>query len=134
MISSTFVSIYSSKPKIKSTRMGKFHHSKKHHGDKKKSSSSRTKYDLTQSGRKKLSEDFLYTQNHKSIWNFFSNFLEERFAEEDLSEILDEDEVTRIKTAPTIPQMQGESWTEDKHLRPSPTQRERHSTSIESRS
>ena len=85
--------------------MGKFHHSKKHHGDKKKSSSSRPKYDLMQSGRKKLLEDFLYTQNHKSIWNFFSNFLDERFAEEDLSEILDEDEITRIKTAPTIPPM-----------------------------
>jgi hypothetical protein len=85
--------------------MGKFHHSKKHYGDKKKSSSSRPKYDLTQSGRKKLPEDFLYTQNHKSIWNFFSNFLDERFAEEDLREILDEDEVRRIKTAPTIPPM-----------------------------
>ncbi len=60
---------------------------------------------MTQSGRKKLPEDFLHTQNHKSIWNFFSNFLDERFAEEDLSEILDEDEVTRIKTAPTISQM-----------------------------
>ena len=85
--------------------MGKFHHSKKHHGDKKKSSSSRPKYDLTQAGRRKLPEDFLYTQNHKSIWNSFSNFLDENFAEEDLSEILDEDEVTRIKTAPVIPPM-----------------------------
>ena len=85
--------------------MGKFHHSKKHHGDKKKSSSSRPKYDLTQAGRRKLPEDFLYTQNHKSIWNSFSNFLDEKFAEEDLSEILDEDEVTRIKTAPVIPPM-----------------------------
>ena len=85
--------------------MGKFHHSKKHHGDKKKSSSSSPKFDLTRSGRKKLPEDFLYTQDHKSIWNSFSNFLDERFAEEDLSEILDEDEVTRIKTAPTIPPM-----------------------------
>ncbi len=84
---------------------GKFHHSKKHHGDKKISSSSRLKYDLTQAGRKKLREDFLYTQNHKSIWNSFSNFLDEKFAEEDLSEILDEDEVTRIKTAPVIPPM-----------------------------
>ena len=82
MISSTFVSIYFSKPKIKSTRMGKFHHSKKHHGDKKKSFSSRLKYDLTQAGRRKLPEDFLYTQNHKSIWNSFSNFLDEKFAEE----------------------------------------------------
>jgi hypothetical protein len=85
--------------------MGKFHHSKKHHGDKKKSSSSRLKYDLTQAGRRKLPEDSLYTQNHKSIWNFFSNFLDEKFAEEDLSEILDEEEVTRIKTAPAIPPM-----------------------------
>jgi hypothetical protein len=59
--------------------MGKFHHSKKHHGDKKKSSSSRLKYDLTQAGRRKLPEDFLYTQNHKSIWNSFSNFLDEKF-------------------------------------------------------
>jgi hypothetical protein len=86
--------------------MGKFHHSKKHHGDKKKSSSSRPRYDLTQAGRKKLPEDFLYyTQKHKSIWNFFSNFLDERFAEEDLSEFLNEDEVTRIKTTSTIPPM-----------------------------
>ena len=85
--------------------MGKFYHSKKNHGDKKKSSSSRPKYDLTQSGRKKLPEDFLYTQSHKSIWNSLGNFLDERFAEEDLSEILDEDEVTRIKTAPPIPPM-----------------------------
>ena len=68
--------------------MGKFHHSKKHNGDKKKSSSSRLQYDLTQAGRRKLPEDFLYTQNHKSIWNSFSNFLDEKFAEEDLSEIL----------------------------------------------
>ena len=105
MIFSTFVSIYSSKPKFKIKTMGKFHHSKKHHGDKKKSSSSRPKYDLTQAGRRKLPEDFLYTQNHKSIWNSFSNFLDEKFAEEDLSEILDEDEVTRIKTAPVIPPM-----------------------------
>ena len=86
--------------KFKIKTMGKFHHSKKHHGDKKKSSSSRLKFDLTQSGRRKLPEDFLYTQNHKSIWNSFSNFLDEKFAEEDLSEILDEDEVARIKTAP----------------------------------
>ena len=85
--------------------MGKFHHSKKHHGDKKKSSSSKLQYDLTQAGRRKLPEDFLYTQNHKSIWNSFSNFLDEKFAEEDLSEILDEDEVTIIKTAPAIPPM-----------------------------
>jgi hypothetical protein len=101
--------------------MRKFHHSKKNHRDKKKKSSSRPKYDLTQSGRKKLPEDFLYyTQSHKSIWNSFSNFLDERFAEEDLSEILDEDEVTRIKTAPAIlpmlqfePQIPGEVESEE---------------------
>ena len=85
--------------------MGKFHHFMKNHGDKKKSSSSRPKYDLTQSGRKKLPEDFLFAQSHKSIWNSFSNFLDERFAEEDFSEILDEDDVIRIKTAPAIPPM-----------------------------
>ena len=52
--------------------MGKFYHSKKHHGDKKKSSSSRLKYNLTQAGRRKLPEDFLYTQNHKSILSAIS--------------------------------------------------------------
>ena len=126
--------------------MGKFHHSKKHHGDKKKSSSSRPKYDLTQAGRRKLPEDFLYTQNHKSIWNSFSNFLDEKFAEEDLSEILDEDEVTRTKTAPVIPpilqfepQTPGEESrsgrdSEDNRSQTSLTQGERHSTSTELRS
>ena len=130
--------------------MGKFHHSKKHHGDKKKSSSSRPKYDLTQAGRRKLPEDFLYTQNHKSIWNSFSNFLDEKFAEEDLSEILDEDEVTRIKTAPVIPPMlqfvpqnPGEEESEEEssgrgsegnHSQTSLTQGKKHSTSTELRS
>ena len=127
--------------------MGRFHHSKKHHGDKKKSSSSRLKYDLTQAGRRKLPEDFLYTQNHKSIWNSFSNFLDEKFAEEDLSEILDEDEVTRIKTVPAIPPMlqfepqkrQERSnrkspsgrGREDTHSQTGLTQEERHSISTE---
>ena len=32
-------------------------------------------------------------------------FLDERFAEEDLSEILDTDEIARIKTPPIIPAM-----------------------------
>jgi hypothetical protein len=130
--------------KFKSTRMEKFHQTKKHHGDKKKSSSSRPKYDLTQSGRKKLPEDFLYTQNHKSIWNFFSKFLDKKFAEEDLSEILDEDEVARIKTAPTIPPMlqfqpqtPGEVESEEaKRTRTRgqslATQEEKHSISMES--
>jgi hypothetical protein len=55
------------------------------------------------SGRKKLPEDFVYTQYHKSIWNSFCNFFDERLAEEDLSEMLDEDEITRIKTPPPYP-------------------------------
>ena len=105
--------------------MGKFHHSKKHHGDKKKSSSSRLKYDLTQAGRRKLPEDFLYTQNHKSIWNSFSNFLDEKFAEEDLSEILDEDEVTRIKSSHKLQ----ERLNRKSHT--SLTQEERHRISTE---
>ena len=50
-----------------------------------------------------MPEDFLYTQNHKNIWNNFCNFLDERFAEEDLSNTLDEEEITRIKTPPQIP-------------------------------
>ena len=37
-----------------------------------------------------------------SIWILFCNFVDERLAEEDLGEIPDEDEVTRIKTTPTI--------------------------------
>ena len=83
--------------------MGKYHHSKKSHGAEKGRSSSKQKYDLNSSGRKKLPEDFLYTQNHKNIWNNFCNFLDKRFAEEDLSDILDEEEITRIKTPPQIP-------------------------------
>jgi len=85
--------------------MGKFHHSKKAHSAERGRSSSKQKFDVLKSGRKKLPEDFVYTQYHKSIWNSFCNFFDERLAEEDLGEILDEDEVTRIKTAPTIPAM-----------------------------
>ena len=82
--------------------MGKYHHSKKAHGDTRKRNSSQ-KYNLAKAGREKLPENFVYTQSHKNIWNSFCNFMDERFAEEDLSEILDEDEITRIKTPPTIP-------------------------------
>jgi hypothetical protein len=57
--------------------MGRFHHSKKAH--------------------------FVYTQKHKNIWNSFCNFLDERFAEEDLSEIQDAEEISRLKIPPTIP-------------------------------
>ena len=47
----------------------------------------------------------MYTQYHKSIWNSFCNFFDERLADEDPGDILDENEVTRIKTVPTIPPM-----------------------------
>ena len=85
--------------------MGKFHHSKKAHSADRGKNSSKQKYDVLKSGRKKLPDDFVYTQYHKSIWNSFCNFFDERLAEEDLGEILDEEEVKRIKTAPTIPPM-----------------------------
>ena len=84
--------------------MGKFHHTKKaREAERSSRSSSKTKYDALKSGRKKLPEDFVYTQYHKSIWNSFCNFFDERLAEEDLSEILDEDEIIRIKTPPPYP-------------------------------
>ena len=55
-------------------------------------------------GNKKLDDDFVYThQKHKHIWNSFCKFLlDERFTEEDLSEILDADEITRLKIPPAI--------------------------------
>ena len=57
--------------------------------------STKQKFDLVlKSGGKKLPEDFVNTQYHKSIWNAFCNFFDEGLAEEDLSEILDEDEIT----------------------------------------
>ena len=45
----------------------------------------------------------VWAQKHKNIWNSFCNFLDERFAEEDLSEILDAEEISRLKIPPTIP-------------------------------
>jgi len=66
--------------------MGKFHHAKKaREAERSNRTSSKTKYDALKSGRKKLPEDFVYTQYHKSIWNSFCNFFDERLAEEDLS-------------------------------------------------
>ena len=50
--------------------MGKFHHSKKAQSADKGRGSSKTKYDKLSSGRKKLPEDFVYTQHHKGIWKF----------------------------------------------------------------
>ena len=58
---------------------------------------------ISKTGNKKLDDDFVYTQKHKNIWNSFCNFLDERFAEEDLSEFLDADEVARLKILPAIP-------------------------------
>ena len=50
-------------------------------------------------------EDLLYAAKDKNIWTAFCNFFDDRLAAEDLGDILDENEVTRIKTAPTIPPM-----------------------------
>ena len=48
------------------------------------------KFAIGKIGNKKLEDDFVYTEKHnKNICNSFCNFLDERFAEEDLSEILD---------------------------------------------
>ena len=47
----------------------------------------------------------MYATKHKNIWTAFCNFFDERLAAEDLGDILDENEVTRIKTEPTIPPM-----------------------------
>ena len=82
--------------------MGRFHHSKKAHSEAGKDKRT-NKFTIGKTGNKKLNEDFVYTQKHKNIWNSFCNFLDERFAEEDLSEILDAEEITRLKIPPTIP-------------------------------
>ena len=76
--------------------MGRFHHSKKAHseGNGKKNS----KFTISKTGNKMLEDDCVYTQKHKNIWSSFCNFLDERFAEEDLSEILDAEEISRLKT------------------------------------
>ena len=59
------------------------------------------KFAIGKTGIKKLEDDFVYTQKHKNIWNSFCNFLDERFAEEDLSEILDAEEIARLKISTT---------------------------------
>ena len=81
--------------------MGRFHHSKKAHSEGKEKR--KNKFTIGKTGNKKLEDDFVYTQKHKNIWNSFCNFLDERFAEEDLSEILDAEEIARLKIPPTIP-------------------------------
>ena len=80
--------------------MGLFHHSKKAHSEGKEKR--KNKFTIGKKGNKKLEDDFVYTQKHKNIWNSFCNFLDERFAEEDLSEILDAEEISRLKIPPTI--------------------------------
>ena len=82
--------------------MGRFHHSKKAHSEGRKKKNN--KFAAGKTGNKKLDEDFVYTQKHKNnIWNSFCNFLDEKFAEEDLSEILDAEEISRFKIPPAIP-------------------------------
>jgi hypothetical protein len=82
--------------------MGRFHHSKKAHSEGK--GKKNNKFTISKTGNKKLVDDFVYTQKHKNIWNCFCNFLDERFAnKEDQSEILDAEEISRLKTPPTIP-------------------------------
>ena len=83
--------------------MGRFHHSKKAHSEGKEKR--KNKSTIGKTGNKKLEDDFVYTQKHKNIWNSFCNFLDERFAEEDLSEILDAEEISRLKIPPTIPEL-----------------------------
>jgi hypothetical protein len=78
--------------------MRRFHHSKKAHSEGKGKKNNR--FTISKTGNKKLDEDFVYTQKHKNIWN---SFLDEKFAEVDLSEILDAEEISRLKNPPTIP-------------------------------
>ncbi len=86
--------------------MGRNHQSKKANSRERGRSSSNSRNDSSKSGRRnKLPEDFLYAAKDKNIWTAFCNFFDERLAAEDLGDILDENEVTRIKTAPTIPPM-----------------------------
>ena len=74
--------------------MGRLHHSKKAHSEGK--GKKKNKFTISKIGNKKLDEDFVYTQKHKNIWNSFCNFLDERFAEEDLSEIMDAEEIKNL--------------------------------------
>ncbi len=61
------------------------------------------KFAAGKTGNKKLEENFVHTQKHKNIWNSFCNFLDEKFAGEDLSETLDAEEFSRLKIPPAIP-------------------------------
>jgi hypothetical protein len=72
------------------------HHLKKAHSEGKGKKSN--KFAIGKTGNKKLDDDFVYTQKHKNIWNSFCNFLDKRFAAEDLRKILDaEEEIARLK-------------------------------------
>ena len=80
--------------------MGRFHHSEKAHSEGKGKKNNK-KFARKQEIRRQLC---LYVlKKHKNIWNSFCNFLDERFAEEDLSWILDAEEIARSKIPPTIP-------------------------------
>ncbi len=80
--------------------MGQFHHSKKTHSEGKEKRKNKFTIGKT---NKNLEDDFVYTQKHKNFCNSFCNILDERFAEEGLSEILDTEEIARLKIPPTIP-------------------------------
>ena len=90
-----------------STIMGRnYHQSKNALKERGRSSSTNLKSESLKSGRRsKLPEDFLYATKHKNIWSSFCNFFDERLEAEELGDILDENEVARIKTALTIPAM-----------------------------
>ena len=81
--------------------MGKFHKSKKSHSEGKKNRNGGSSN--SKAGTRKLDDNFIYTQKHKRVFTEFCNFLDEKFAEEDLSEILNEEEVARLKIPPVIP-------------------------------
>ena len=66
--------------------MGKFHQSKKSHSERRNKPRGGGSKNQGR-GSDKLPDDYVYTQKDKSIWNAFCNFLEEKFAEDDLSEI-----------------------------------------------
>jgi hypothetical protein len=83
--------------------MARHHLSKK--SSKKQNGKKSKNFDPASNGHKKLPSNFVYSQNHKNIWNNFTNFLDEKFIDEEVGEILDEAEVLRIKTPPAIPAM-----------------------------
>ena len=84
--------------------MGRFHNSKKPHSEGK--GKKNNKFAIRKTGNKKLEDDFVYIQNS------FCTFLDERFAEEDLSEILDAEEISRLK----FPQQSQHFWNSSQQM------------------